>query len=208
MNTRAQIPWRSTPHADKLARVRALTDEGLTASQIAEAFNRGLPEWLHITRNAIIGFWNRNGTKSKSGVKSGAGGFAPEVQAKIQANRQIRCAAAAAVRNIKKRQLGIRTGNAVARDTIAARKARAGNPPRLPVAPLPPAEVVHGAVPMLQVRSFQCRAVVEGRCPDGLAMMCGAETSSDTSSWCAHHARLYVVANIPKMSRVVRRFNA
>ena len=53
-------------------------------------------------------------------------------------------------------------------------------------------EAVNGKpVPFLQVKSFHCRAVLDERGEDGLAMFCGARKLSG-SSWCPKHHRLFV----------------
>ncbi|KYK44745.1 hypothetical protein A1D31_36145 [Bradyrhizobium liaoningense] len=46
-------------------------------------------------------------------------------------------------------------------------------------------------VPFLQAKSFHCRAVLDERGEDGLAMFCGARKRLG-SSWCPKHHRLFV----------------
>lgn len=186
MNERAVIAWRSMPHDMKLARVRELTDEGMTAKEIADVFNVGVPAYNHITRNAIIGFWNRNNITSKSGHTPPRYKTAEEKAAADKA-RKVSAQATAQVRAA----LGKRTANAVATLTIAARKARNAPPAASAAAPAIPAPDT--AVPLLSVRALQCRAVVDGRDEYGLAMMCAAPTTDTTVSYCPHHRKLYKV---------------
>lgn len=57
---------------------------------------------------------------------------------------------------------------------------------------LAPVEAVTGKpVPFLHVKSFHCRAVLDERGEDGLAMFCGTRKLSG-SSWCPKHHRLFV----------------
>ena len=194
MNERAVIAWRSMPHDMKLARVRELTDEGMTAKEIADVFNVGVPAYNHITRNAIIGFWNRNNITSKSGHTPPRYKTAEEKAAADKA-RKVSAQATAQVRAA----LGKRTANAVATLTIAARKARNAPPAASAAAPAIPAPDT--AVPLLSVRALQCRAVVDGRDEYGLAMVCGSPAHNSDSAWCAHHARLYTRAPEGRQAR-------
>lgn len=189
MNERAVIPWRSLSKDTKLARVKELTERGLTCSQIAAEFNRGVPHYYQITRNAIVGFWHRNGIKSKS-EQAVRGGFTPESQAKAQATREANRISATRSAEVRT-SLGKRTGNFIARCSIAARKARAGEEKPWLV-PIPAADRIAGqAVPMMDIRAFECRAVVDGKDEHGLAMMCGASVHHPDSAWCADHAKRY-----------------
>lgn len=198
MNERAVIAWRSMPHDMKLARVRELTDEGMTAKEIADVFNVGIPAYNHITRNAIIGFWNRNNITSKSGYTPTRYKTAEEKAAADKA-RKVSAQASAQVRAA----LGKRTANTVARDTIAARKARNEQPrpskaPELVAKPVPAPDC---ARPMLATYGMRCRAVVDGRDEYGLAMVCGSPAHNSDSAWCAHHARLYTRAPEGRQAR-------
>jgi hypothetical protein len=46
-------------------------------------------------------------------------------------------------------------------------------------------------VPFLKAKSFHCRAVLDERGEDGLALFCGARKVSG-SPWCARHHRLFL----------------
>ena len=192
MNEIARIPWRSMPLDMKLERVRALTAEGKSALQIAEAINAGIPAYNQITRNAIIGFWNRHGIKSMSGLKTGGGWANSDIQTKAQEAKRERHRISAQVEADKREALGIRLANLVARNTIMARKARTATAPRPPKVP---AMTVHdlpvAGVPMLERTGFTCRAVREDKDQYGLAMMCGAKVHHPDSSWCEYHAKRF-----------------
>ncbi|MBR0883566.1 hypothetical protein ABIF65_005940 [Bradyrhizobium japonicum] len=55
-----------------------------------------------------------------------------------------------------------------------------------------PVEAAHGKpVPFLEVKGFHCRAVLDERGEDGLAMFCGAKNRPG-SSWCPKHHALFV----------------
>lgn len=57
---------------------------------------------------------------------------------------------------------------------------------------LAPIEAVNSKpVPFLQAKRFHCRAVLNERGEDGLAMFCGAKKRPG-SSWCPKHHRLFV----------------
>ncbi|WP_375791213.1 GcrA family cell cycle regulator [Bradyrhizobium sp. vgs-9] len=61
-----------------------------------------------------------------------------------------------------------------------------------PARKLAPIEAVNGKpVPFLQAKRFHCRAVLDERGEDGLAMFCGAKMRPG-SSWCPKHHRLFV----------------
>lgn len=60
-----------------------------------------------------------------------------------------------------------------------------------PITKFAPVESAAKPVPFLQVKSFHCRAVLDERGEDGLAMFCGAKKLKG-SSWCAKHHRLFV----------------
>ncbi|MBR0867788.1 hypothetical protein JQ640_40245 [Bradyrhizobium diazoefficiens] len=81
-------------------------------------------------------------------------------------------------------------------------KASAKQPPKakasvVVLAPKPerklaPVEAANGKpVPFLQAKSFHCRAVLDERGEDGLAMFCGAKNRPG-SSWCPKHHALFV----------------
>ncbi|MGX1151415.1 GcrA family cell cycle regulator [Bradyrhizobium ottawaense] len=61
-----------------------------------------------------------------------------------------------------------------------------------PARKIAPVEAVNGKpVPFLEAKSFHCRAVLDERGEDGLAMFCGARKRLG-SSWCPKHHRLFV----------------
>jgi hypothetical protein len=53
-----------------------------------------------------------------------------------------------------------------------------------------------GPVPFLKLRWFHCRAVLDRRGKDGLAMVCG-EAKVDGSPWCAKHRSRFIAARVP-----------
>ena len=60
-----------------------------------------------------------------------------------------------------------------------------------PITKFSPVESAAKPVPFLEVKSFHCRAVLDQRGEDGLAMFCGAKKLKG-SSWCPKHHRLFV----------------
>lgn len=205
MNMSVQIPWRSMPPEMKRERVEAMTEEGLTGSQIAARINAGLPPEHHITRNCIIGYWHRNRITSKS-PRSARGGFDnPATMEKIQAKHREKweryraeraertpfwAAISATVSASVQTRLGTKTKNDLARAKAAAERAPQRTEKRL--VPVPHADRIAGAaIAMMDIRAFECRAVVEGKDELGLAMMCGRPVHDVESAWCAEHARLY-----------------
>lgn len=190
MNERVLIPWRSMPLDMKLERVKALTAEGKTASEIAAIINTGIPAYNHTTKNAIIGFWGRNGITSQS---NSVGGWSPDRIARAQEAREERHRISAQVEADKREAMGKRNANLIARNTIAARKARSAVPAPHPpkVAVMTVADLPTAGVPMLERTGFTCRSVREDKDQYGLAMMCGSPVHREESSWCEYHARLY-----------------
>lgn len=58
--------------------------------------------------------------------------------------------------------------------------------------PEPEPERLTGPVPLLQAKEYHCRAVVDERGPDGLAMFCGKPIVGFQSfSFCSDHLNLY-----------------
>jgi hypothetical protein len=53
-----------------------------------------------------------------------------------------------------------------------------------------------GPVPFLKLRWFHCRAVLDQRGKDGLAMFCG-EKKVDGTPWCATHRSRFIAARVP-----------
>jgi hypothetical protein len=53
-----------------------------------------------------------------------------------------------------------------------------------------------GPVPFLKVRWFHCRAVLDQRGKDGLAMFCG-EAKVGGTTWCAKHRSRFIAARVP-----------
>lgn len=76
-------------------------------------------------------------------------------------------------------------------------KATTKQPPVVVLAPKPerklaPVEAASAEpVPFLQAKSFHCRAVLDERGGDGLAMFCGGKKRPG-SSWCPKHHRLFI----------------
>jgi hypothetical protein len=54
-----------------------------------------------------------------------------------------------------------------------------------------------GPVPFLKVKRFHCRAVLDQRGEDGLAMFCGCEKVVGTP-WCAKHRRAFTATRVPR----------
>ncbi len=52
-------------------------------------------------------------------------------------------------------------------------------------------------VPLLNLRWYHCRAVLDQPGPDGLALYCGRHTIGGGSPWCAKHYRAYHVRRSP-----------
>ncbi|MCP3472328.1 GcrA family cell cycle regulator [Bradyrhizobium sp. CCGUVB1N3] len=51
-------------------------------------------------------------------------------------------------------------------------------------------------VPFLRVKWFHCRAVLDQRGKDGLALFCG-EPKTIGSPWCVKHRRVFTAARVP-----------
>ncbi len=51
-------------------------------------------------------------------------------------------------------------------------------------------------VPFLKAKWFHCRAVLDQRGKDGLALFCG-QTTTIGSPWCAKHRRAFTAARVP-----------
>jgi hypothetical protein len=60
-----------------------------------------------------------------------------------------------------------------------------------PINKFAPVESAAKPVPFLEAKSFHCRAVLDQRGEDGLAMFCGARKLKG-SPWCLKHHRLFV----------------
>lgn len=69
---------------------------------------------------------------------------------------------------------------------------KAAPTPAEPLAKLAPIISAAGKpVPFLEVKRFHCRAVLDERGEDGLALFCGARKRKG-SSWCPKHHRLFI----------------
>jgi len=76
---------------------------------------------------------------------------------------------------------------------IGGPRVKKSKPAARPIAPA--LEVISDPVPILEAKSFHCRAVLDQRGEDGFALFCGAP-KLEGSSWCAAHHRRFTTLSI------------